>query len=293
MDLGLDGAVVLITGASGGIGLALADAFAGEGARLVLHAHSRTETLAARIAERSWHERALVVRADVSQDDQVDAAFDAAAARFGRVDHCIANAGIWPAEAHRVDLLPPEQLRRTLDVDLVGALFTARAFFRTLARTGPRPDRPGRSGEGASLTFVGSTAGRFGERGHVDYAAAKAALRGATLTLKNEIVELDPYGRVNLVEPGWTRTEMADDTLRTPGTLERVVATMPLQQIARPEDIARAILFLSSPLAARHVTGEIVTVAGGMEGRLRWTPGDVDPAKILRRVTEGDGREGR
>ena len=118
-----------------------------------------------------------------------------------------------------------------------------------------------------NVLFIGSTSGRFGERGHAEYSASKSALRGLTLSLKNEIVDLDPRGRVNLVEPGWTVTEMTKDALKDDAMLARSLATMPLKRVATPDDIADAVLWLSSP-RARHVSGEVVTVAGGMEGRL-------------------------
>jgi 3-oxoacyl-[acyl-carrier protein] reductase len=174
-------------------------------------------------------------------------------------------------------------LRDTLEVNLLGALFTARAFLGTLARTGPRSD-----GHGAALLFTGSTAGRFGERGHVDYAVAKAALHGAVRTLKNEIVRLDPYGRVNAVDPGWTITHMARPALEQPGQVERVVRTMPLRQLGRAIDVARTVAWLASPTAAAHVSGEIIAVAGGMEGRLLWNEDELDRRAILERTARKD-----
>jgi 3-oxoacyl-[acyl-carrier protein] reductase len=115
---------------------------------------------------------------------------------------------------------------------------------------------------------------------------SKTGLYGLLRSLKNEIVTLDPYGRVNLVEPGWTATEMARPTLEQPGRVERIVRTMPLRQIARPADIARAVVFLCSPLAARHISGETLTVAGGMEGRVVWESDQVDAPAVRRRIDE-------
>src|SRR5690606_20050226 len=144
-----------------------------------------------------------------------------------------------------------ERIRDNLSTNLLGTIWTARAFLRTLAATGPRPD-----GIGASLAMIGSTAGRFGEKGHAEYAAGKAGMYGLMRSLKNEIVELDPFARVNLIEPGWTVTHMARAALEQAGVIERVVKTMPLRQIGRAQDVARAALFLSSPAMARHVSGE-------------------------------------
>jgi 3-oxoacyl-[acyl-carrier protein] reductase len=177
---------------------------------------------------------------------------------------------------HRAD---EARIRKTIEIDLLGAMWTARAFFATLACTGPRAD-----GHGAALVFIGSTAGRFGEKGHAEYAASKAGLRGLVASLKNEIVELDRYARVNMIEPGWTVTHMARPALEEPGVISKVVRTMPLRQLARAKDIARAAIFLASPAAARHVSGEVITVAGGMEGRSLWEAGDVDEGEIRRRL---------
>ena len=279
MDLGLKDRVVFITGASGGIGCALAEVFAAEGARLALHAHSSYEALRAHARKRWEPDRVLALQGDVAQPADVQAAMTATVERFGRVDICIANAGIWPEAAERLDEMSPERLRKTLDINLLGAIWTARAFMSALARTGPRSD-----GHGASLTFIGSTAGRFGEKGHADYSISKVGLYGLVRTLKNEIVALDPFARVNMVEPGWTATPMATASIEKPGGLAQVLRTMPLQQIARAEDIAQAVLFFSSGVAARQVTGEVLTVAGGMEGRVQWEASEINEDNVRRRL---------
>lgn len=281
MDLQLANKTVWITGASGGIGRAMAEAFAEEGANVVLHGHSQLDELRAWLEVQPWRERALAVGADVRRQEEVAAAVDAARDHFGRLDVAIANAGVWPAEDAPLWELDPERVRHTLDVNLFGALWTAREFLRGLAADGPRPD-----GHGACLLFTGSTAGEFGERGHVDYATAKAGLVGLVRTLKNEIVKVDPWGRVNLIQPGWTVTEMARKSLDEPGVAQRVVRTMPLRQIGRAADIARTACYLASPFASRHVSGQTITVAGGMEGRVLWEEHEVDRDEVLRRVEE-------
>ncbi|MEZ6016352.1 MAG: SDR family oxidoreductase [Planctomycetota bacterium] len=263
MDLGLADKVVFITGASGGIGRALARVFAAEGAALALHGHASFDALCAWLAEQPFAERALALQADVTDPGELERAFDATRARFGRVDVCVANAGIWPPDDVPLVALDDARARRTIEVNLLGALWTARAFLRALQATGPRAD-----GHGAALLFTGSTAARFGERGHADYATAKAGLYGLAQSLKNELVALDPYGRVNIVEPGWTVTEMTRRAIDDPAVVAKVVRTMPLHQLARAEDIALAAAWLASPRAARHISGTALTVAGGMEGRV-------------------------
>jgi 3-oxoacyl-[acyl-carrier protein] reductase len=255
MDSGLTDKVAFVTGASGGIGQELVRAFLAEGAKVA--ACSRRGVAA--------EPNVVSVLADVRRLEQLEAAMAQAEAAFGRVDVCVVNAGIWPEASHPLHELPEARVREVVETNLLGAMWTARAFFASLARRGPRAN-----GHGASLIFIGSTAGRFGERGHAEYAATKSALRGLVLTLKNEIVALDPWARVNLVEPGWTVTAMAEATLTASGAVEQVTRTMPLRRVANTADVANAVLYLASPTLARHVSGEFVTVAGGMEGRVLW-----------------------
>ena len=281
MDLALADKVVLVTGASGGIGRAVAEAFAGEGARVVAHGHRNWKSLEAWLADRPWSDRALAVRADVARPEELEAAFDRALSAFGRVDACVANAGIWSPDPLLLHEVPAERIRKVLEVNLLGAIWTARAFMAARARPGARPD-----GHGASLVLIGSTAARFGESHHAEYSISKAGLYGALRSLKNEIVHLDPFARVNLVEPGWTATPMAMDALEVPGAISGVTRTMALRQIGRPEDVARAVVFLSSHAAARHLSGEVLTVAGGMEGRSLWGTGEIDEEAVRRRLGE-------
>jgi NAD(P)-dependent dehydrogenase (short-subunit alcohol dehydrogenase family) len=146
-----------------------------------------------------------------------------------------------------------------MDTDLTGAFLTCRGFLRHLADS-PR--------EEASIVFVASTAALFGEENHTDYSSAKAAMAyGMTRSLKNEIVRLAPRGRVNCVCPGWVMTPMAAASMADPKAVDRVTATMSLRKIATPEDAASSIVFLSSSRLAGHLSGTILPLAGGMEGR--------------------------
>lgn len=278
MDLQLKDKTVFITGASGGIGRALARAFAGEGCKLALHGFSNMEWLEKFIGDQGWGDRAIAVKADVSDPEAVEAAFESAAAKFGGIDICVANAGQWPKPDEPLHAMPVERFRKTIDVNLLGAAWTARSFIKRLKA---RDD-----GHGAALTFIGSTAGHFGEANHSDYSASKAAMYGLVNSLKNEVVRVDPFARVNMVEPGWTVTEMARAALDEPGRIKKIARTMSLRQLARADDIARTVVVLSSPAASRHITGQVITVAGGMEGRTLWDNNDIDEAAIRKRVKE-------
>jgi 3-oxoacyl-[acyl-carrier protein] reductase len=273
---------VLITGASGGIGEAIAKAFGDESCNLVLHANGGAARLESLVNLHGWAERAMIGCADVRDPQSLDALFERGRERFGRVDVLVTSAGIWPSEDRPLHELEIERIREVIDINLLGTIFACRTFAKQLAAHGPRVD-----GRGASVCLIGSTAGRFGEAKHLEYAVSKAGLYGVMRSLKNELVALDPWARVNLVEPGWTVTPMAEEALAAEGALAKVCATMPLRQLARPSDVARAVVFLSSPALARHLSGEVLTVAGGMEGRNLWRPEQIDP-QIIRSRLEND-----
>jgi 3-oxoacyl-[acyl-carrier protein] reductase len=244
VDLGLAGKRALVTGASGGIGGAVARELAAEGVEVVAHYH-RNRAAAEAVG-------GLALGADLRDEEQVDALFEQA----GPLDLCVANAGVWPSDDVPVAELPLERWRDTIEGNLTATFLTARGFARGLARE-PAPTH-------AALVLIGSTAGRFGEAGHADYASAKAAIgHGLLLSLKNELAPV----RVNVVAPGWTVSPMTEASL-TDAVVEHVTATMALKKVARAEDVARTVVWLCSERAAGHVTGEVVTVAGGMEGRL-------------------------
>jgi len=253
VDTGLAGKGVLVTGGSGGIGSACVRAFAAEGARVAIHYNSGRERADALSAELGG---LPVLGADLRDEEQVGALFADARAALGQVDVCAAVAGVWPRENEPVWELSLERWESTVRANLTATFLTARAFLREVARNGH-----------GSLVLVGSTAGRFGEADHADYAAAKSAIQvGLLLSLKNEIVRIAPLGRVNAVAPGWTVTEMTRGRL-DPADVERVTRTMALRKVATADDIARAVVSLASDELSGHVTGQLVTVAGGMEGR--------------------------
>jgi 3-oxoacyl-[acyl-carrier protein] reductase len=252
VETGLAGKGVLVTGGGGGIGSACVRAFAAEGARVAVH--YRTSRA---LAEELAHETGgVALQADLTVESEVDELFAVAERELGRVDVCAAVAGFWPRADEPVWELPLERWEATLRTNLTATFLTARGYLRLVERQGH-----------GSLVLVGSTAGRFGEAGHADYAAAKAAIQvGLLLSLKNEMVRIAPRGRVNAVAPGWTYSPMTRGEL-DPDLVARLSRTMALRKVAVAEDVARAVVVLASDELSGHVTGELVTVAGGMEGR--------------------------
>ena len=195
-------------------------------------------------------------QADLTVESDVNRLFEEAREALGRVDVCAAIAGVWPTEDVPVWNLPLERWEETLRANLTATFLVARGYLREVERNGH-----------GSLVLVGSTAGIFGEAGHADYAAAKSAiLGGLLLSLKNEIVRIAPRGRVNAVAPGWTESPMTRGLVDA-DRVRALSRTMALRKVAQPEDVAAQVVVLASDVLSGHVSGQVVVVAGGMEGR--------------------------
>jgi 3-oxoacyl-[acyl-carrier protein] reductase len=256
----------MVTGASGGIGSGLVQAFALEGARIVAHYNKNRERATA-LADRIGRARCLALGADLCREDEVSRLFRQAEEGLGSIEILIANAGAWPPEDVAIADMPLARWKGTLDTDLTSVFLCVREFFRGIRRSGL---------QAPAGVLIGSTAGIFGEAGHADYAAAKAGLiYGLARSLKNEIARLAPRGRINVVCPGWVRTPMTEGALTDRSAMERTLQTVPLKKIARVEDIAHAVVYLASERLAGHISGDILTVAGGMEGRVLYRADDL------------------
>jgi NAD(P)-dependent dehydrogenase (short-subunit alcohol dehydrogenase family) len=256
VDTDLKDKHIVITGASGGIGIAIVKQFLSEGG-LVSAAYNTSRRELSRL-EQDWSGSIITIKADVRDEKQVENVFREGEESYGRVDVLVANAGIANPLAH-VQEMSLKQWENTISVNLTGTFLCAKYFFQSLQKF---PDEHG------NLILIGSTAGLIGEAGFCDYSASKAGMHGLLMSLKNEIVHLAPKGRVNLVNPGWTLTPMVEGLEDDHEKVKRILQTMPIRKLARPEDIASTVLYLASDRLSGHVSGQTITVAGGMEGRV-------------------------
>jgi len=230
---------VLVTGASSGIGLATARAFAARGHRVVAQYRSQLGPVKA-LAEELGRDRVIPVAADLA----TEAGCIATVAAAPSLDVVVHSAGIWNDGAIRS--LDAETLEEMFRTNTFSAYYLAREAARVMAR--------------GVIVYIGSTAGQRGEPGHSHYAGSKAALWGLVQSLGQELA---PEIRVNLVSPGWVRTPMAEPALAVDGREEKIKAGVPLRRIAEPEDVAAAVLFLADEETGRHLTGIDLPVSGG------------------------------
>ena len=257
MDLAFQNKNVLVTGASGGIGQSIARTFSDEQANVIAHYHSNSQSANQLVSE--LKKPAWALPANLCDEAQVTNLFSQADAKAGPVHVLVANAGIWPPDHTPIQEMSVEQWQNTIDTNLKSVFLCCREFIRQVER---------HQISDPAIVMIGSTAGEFGEAGHADYAATKSAMiKGMTLSLKNEIVRVAARGRVNTVSPGWVMTPMAEKFASDPQAINWALSTIALRKVASPQDIANAVVFLSSSQVAGHITGQTITVSGGMEGR--------------------------
>jgi 3-oxoacyl-[acyl-carrier protein] reductase len=238
---------VLVTGASRGIGAAVAQLFAADGDRVAVHYgrnREKAETLAASLPG----EGHVAVGAELADAEQVRAMVEQAAAALGGIDVLVNNAGIFDP-AHAIDEVSYEDWQRawadTLAINLVG---TANACYAALPHMG----------RGGRIVMVASRGAFRGEPDHPAYGASKAGMISLAQSLARR---LGPRGiAVSAVAPGFTETDMAADAL-TGEAGERRRAESPLGRVSRPEEVAAAVRFLASP-EAEMASGTVIDVNG-------------------------------
>jgi NAD(P)-dependent dehydrogenase (short-subunit alcohol dehydrogenase family) len=242
--------VVLITGALTGIGRATALAFAREGFRLAVSARHEDKGQALAAELRALDTEAEFIRADVRFEAEVRNLIDRTAARFGRIDAAINNAGT-EGESGPIIEQSTANYESTFAVNVLGTLLSIKHELRIML--------PQRSG---SIINLSSIAGQVGLAGAAVYAASKHAVEGLT---KSAALEAAVAGvRVNAVAPGPVQTPMLERFVgHNEDAKARFLAAIPAQRAGTPEEIAATILFLASD-KARYLTGQSIAIDGGL-----------------------------
>lgn len=244
--------VMLITGASRGIGAATARLAAQQGYALCLNYHQRADAANAVLEQvRGLGVTAIAVQADVADETQVLHMFEAIDREFGRLDVLVNNAGMLEQQM-RLEQMDAARWTRVLGANVIGSFLCAReAIKRMSTRHG---------GRGGAIVNLSSVAARLGAPGeYIDYAAAKGAIDSMTLGLAKEVTSEGI--RVNAVRPGVPHTDI-HAAGGEPDRVERVKASVPMGRAGQAEEIAEAILWLASEQAS-YTSGALLDVAGG------------------------------
>lgn len=241
------GKTAVVTGGSRGLGQAICLELAKGGANVVL-CYAGNEAAARETVDRceALGAKALAVKCDVAKADEVKALMDAAVKEFGRIDILVNNAGI--TRDGLLMMMKEEDFDAVIAANLKGTFLCMKAVSRIMMK-----QRCGR------IVNLSSVVGLRGNAGQVNYAASKAGVVGMTKSLAKELSSRGVT--VNAVAPGFIATDMT--AAMTDAAKEATLASIPLQRLGAPEDVAHAVAFLASDEAA-YITGQVLCVDGGM-----------------------------
>lgn len=253
----LKGQTALVTGASSGIGRAIAVTLGRAGANVIVNYLANPEDAEAVAEEiRNDGQRAMIIQADVADETQVQAMFAAAVFEFGTVDILVSNAGMeYNAPFHEMSVA---QWDAVLNVNLRGAFLCAREAVREFLRRGVRPEISVAAGK---IIFTSSVHEIIPWAGHVNYAASKGGLMLLMKSLAQEVAE--KRIRVNSIAPGAIRTPINTAAWSTAEAYADLMKLVPYKRIGEPEEIGRAAVWLASDFSD-YIVGTTLVVDGGM-----------------------------
>ena len=237
--------VAIVTGASRGIGRAIAIALAHSGANVVVNYASSSAAAEQVVAEiTAGRGNAIALQADVSKADQVESLLNATLEKWNSVDILVNNAGI--TRDTLLLRMKPEDWQAVIDTNLTGVFLCTRAVSKVMLK-----QRAGR------IINISSVAGQMGNPGQANYSAAKAGVIGFTKTVAKELA---PRGiTVNAVAPGFITTDMTSNI-----NSDEILKYIPLGRYGQPEEVAGLVRFLAADAAAAYITGQVFNVDGGM-----------------------------
>ncbi|MBD2200446.1 MULTISPECIES: 3-oxoacyl-[acyl-carrier-protein] reductase [Calothrix] len=242
----LQGQVAIVTGASRGIGRAIALELASYGANVVVNYASSSGAADSIVTEiTNAGGQAIAIQADVSKSDQVESLFNTVIDKFKRIDILVNNAGI--TRDTLLLRMKPEDWQAVIDLNLTGVFLCTRAASKVMLK-----QRSGR------IINIASVAGQMGNPGQANYSAAKAGVIGFTKTVAKELASRGIT--VNAVAPGFIATDMTSNLSNT----EEILKFIPLGRYGQPEEIAGMVRFLAADPAAAYITGQVFNVDGGM-----------------------------
>ena len=237
--------VAVVTGASRGIGRAIAKKFAAEGAKVVV-GFSSNEAKANELVEEIGSDKAVALKIDVSDQNSVSEFFKAVLEKFQTIDILVNNAGI--TRDNLLIRMKEDDFEIVLDTNLKGVFLCTKAASKTMLK-----NRSGR------IINIASVVGLIGNAGQANYSAAKAGVIGFTKTVAKEFASRGIT--VNAVAPGFIGTDMTKDL--SDDVKNSMLSSIPLSRIGSPEDVANAVAFLASD-SASYITGQVLNVDGGM-----------------------------
>ena len=241
----LDGQTALVTGASRGIGKAIAMALGEIGAEVVIN-YSNSEQKAEEVvaAIRTMNSKAYSLQANISEEDSVNQLIDNVLQKSGQIDILVNNAGI--TKDGLLMRMKKDQWQEVINLNLTGAFLCTRAVSKSMIKR-----KKGR------IINISSVVGLMGNGGQANYAAAKAGLIGLTKSTAKEFASRGIT--VNSVAPGFISTDMTKEL-----NAEKILSAIPLGKFGTPEHVAGAVRFLASDPAAEYITGQVLQVDGGM-----------------------------